>query len=150
MRSGMALGLVDPVEPAELAASYRALVAGVDEGRRVILVAESGGDVVGMAHIAPSDAANATHRAEVQRVAVAADARGGGVGRRLMAAVEEEARARGLTLLWLTTHAGTEAARFYEAIGYTELGVMPGYSRRPDGTLSPGAFYYRALTGRPL
>jgi len=49
------------------------------------------------------------------------------------------------TLLWLTTHEGTEAARFYEAIGYAELGVMPNYSRRPDGSLWPGVFYYRDL-----
>jgi acetyltransferase len=82
----------------------------------------------------------------VQRVAVAADARGRGVGRGLMAAVEEEARRHGLTLLWLTTHAGTDAAAFYESIGYTRLGVMPNYSRRPDGTLWPAVYYYRELT----
>jgi hypothetical protein len=34
MRSGMALGLVAPVDPAELAASYRAMVAGLSESRR--------------------------------------------------------------------------------------------------------------------
>jgi ribosomal protein S18 acetylase RimI-like enzyme len=145
MRSGMALGLVDPVDPVELEASYRSSVASLDAGRRVIVVAESEGAVVGMGHLVPSEARNATHRAEVQRVAVAAGARGSGVGRELMAAVEEEARARGLTLLWLTTHSGADAARFYEAIGYTRLGVMPDYSRRPDGTLWPGAFYYRRL-----
>jgi GNAT superfamily N-acetyltransferase len=140
MENGMALGATRATNLEEL---HRAALA--EEGR-VVLLAERDGHLVGMAHLAPSRAANATHRAEVQRVAVAADARGSGVGRRLMAAVEEEARALGLTLLWLTTHAEAEAARFYEAIGYTELGVMPGYSRRPDGTLWPGAFYYRELT----
>jgi len=147
MRSGMALGLVYPVEPGELAESYRELIASLDEGPRVVVVAESEEWVVGMAHLAPSGAANATHRAEVQRVAVASDARGRGVGRALMAAVEEEARGRGLTLLWLTTHADTDAAPFYESVGYTELGVMPSYSRRPDGTLASGVFFYRELGG---
>jgi acetyltransferase len=99
-----------------------------------------------MAHVAPSLAANATHRAEVQRVAVAADARGMGIGRRLMTAVEAAAQERGLTLLWLTTHDDTEACAFYEALGYAKLGVMPNYSRRPDGTLSPGAFYFKDLS----
>jgi GNAT superfamily N-acetyltransferase len=145
MRSGMALGLVEPVDPAELAGSYRAVVAGLSGSRRAIVVAESDGVVVGMAQLAPSEALNATHRAEVQRVAVAPEARRGGLGRALMAAVEQEARALGLTLLWLTTHAGSDAARFYEAIGYTLLGVMPDYSRKPDGTLWPGAFFYRRL-----
>jgi acetyltransferase len=62
-----------------------------------------------------------------------------------MAAVEEAARAQGLTLLWLTTHDASAACAFYEAVGYTKLGVMPGYSLRPDGTVSPGAFYFRQL-----
>jgi len=62
-----------------------------------------------------------------------------------MEAVENEARERGLTLLWLTTHADTDACAFYEAIGYTRLGVMPNYSRRPDGGLAAGAVYYREV-----
>jgi GNAT superfamily N-acetyltransferase len=142
MSSGMALGAAPGSDVGALAKLHRYALA---ESERVVLVAERDAEVVGMAHLVPSGAANATHRAEVQRVAVAVDARGRGVGRELMAAVEEEARRRGLTLLWLTTHAGSDAALFYESIGYTQLGVMPSYSRRPDGALWPGAFYFREL-----
>jgi len=119
--------------------------AALHEDGRIVLVAEIDGDVVAMAHVAPSGAANAPHRAEVQRVAVAARARGGGVGRKLMSAVEAEAREHGLTLLWLTTHDESDACAFYEAVGYTKLGVMPAYSSRPDGALAPAAFYYKDL-----
>jgi acetyltransferase len=63
-----------------------------------------------------------------------------------MEALEATARERGLTLLWLTTHDGSEACAFYEALGYTKLGAMPDYSRRPDGELWPGAFYFKELT----
>ena len=28
----------------------------------------------------------------------------------------------------------------------TKLGAMPNYSRRPDGELWPGAFYFKELT----
>jgi acetyltransferase len=63
-----------------------------------------------------------------------------------MAAVEEVARDHRIMLLWLTTHDATDACVFYEAIGYTKLGVMPNYSRRPDGTLWPGAFYFKDLS----
>jgi len=114
---------------------------------RKTALANCGIEVVAMAHIAPSGADNAPHRAEVQRVAVAETARGGGVGRSLMAAVEAIAAKHGLTLLWLTTHDETDACSFYEAVGYAKLGVMPAYSQRPDGTLAPGAFYYKVLTG---
>lgn len=121
--------------------------AALGEPGRVVLLAESGGDVLGMAHVAPSGAANAPHRAEVQRVVVAAEARGTGIGRELMEAVEEIALARGLTLLWLTTHDASDACAFYEAVGYTKLGVMPEYSQRPDGGLAAAAFYYKVLRG---
>jgi ribosomal protein S18 acetylase RimI-like enzyme len=142
---GMALGLLAPQDPDALADAYRTLVATLNELPRVLVVAEVDGRVVGMAQLAPSDAQNAAHRAEVQRVAVAADVRGKGIGRELMLAVEQESRVLGLTLLWLTTHDGTAAARFYEALGYTRLGVMPNYSRRPDGELAAGAFYFRIV-----
>jgi GNAT superfamily N-acetyltransferase len=139
MEDGMALGATLGTDLEEM---HRRALA---EGDRIVVVAELDGEVVGMAHLVPSDAANAPHRAEVQRVAVAAGARGSGVGRRLLAAVEEAALDRGLTLLWLTTHDGTDACAFYESVGYTKLGVMPAYSVRPDGNLAPGAFYFKRL-----
>jgi ribosomal protein S18 acetylase RimI-like enzyme len=142
---GMALGLLSPQDPSALRDAYRTLIATLDALPRVLVVAELDGAVVGMAQLAPSDTQNAAHRAEVQRVAVAANVRGQGVGRELMLAIDRAAQARGLTLLWLTTHEGTAAAHFYEALGYTRLGVMPNYSRRPDGELASGVFYYRTL-----
>ena len=140
----MALGArASSVEALEQA--YRSVVQNLNENDRVLIVAERAGEIVGMAQLARSSADNARHRAEVQRVAVAADVRGAGVGKLLMQAVEDQARGRGLTLLWLTTHAETDACAFYEAVGYTQLGVMPRYSTRPDGRLAPAAFYYREL-----
>jgi acetyltransferase len=140
MAAGMALGATRATDLEEL---HR---RGLAEEDRVVIVADHGGEVVGMAHLARSHAANAPHRAEVQRVAVAEDVRGTGVGAALMSAVENAALERGITILWLTTHDGSEACAFYEAVGYTKLGVMPAYSERPDGTRSPGAFYFRELT----
>jgi acetyltransferase len=139
MTAGMALGAT---RATDLEAFHEAALA---DPERVVLVAEVDGMVAGMAQLAPSSAANAPHRAEVQRVAVAEEARGTGVGRRLMEAVEAAALEREITLLWLTTHDGSEACAFYEAVGYAKLGVMPAYSFRPDGTLSPGAFYFKRL-----
>ena len=146
MAAGMALGAAPGVDLPTLELSHRAALA---EPGRIVLVAERDGEVVGMAHLVPSSAANAAHRAEVQRVAVAETARGTGVGRALMRAVEQAALGQGLTLLWLTTHDATDACAFYEAVGYAKLGVMPGYSVRPDGTPAPAAFYFKELRGSP-
>jgi acetyltransferase len=142
----MALGALDSMGRGVLERSYRDVVAALDEHERVLIVAEEAGRILGMAQLVFSGATNADHRAEVQRVGVASAARGQGIGRWLMAAVEEAARDHGLTLLWLTTHDGSNACAFYEAIGYTKLGVMPNYSRRPDGTLWAGAFYFKELS----
>jgi len=108
MGVGMALGAAPGADLEALERSHRDAVGAPG---RIVLVAEQDGDVVGMAHIVPSVAGNAAHRAEVQRVAVAERARGTGVGRILMRAVEEAAVERGLTLLWLTTHDATAPAR---------------------------------------
>jgi GNAT superfamily N-acetyltransferase len=145
MRLGMALGADGRASVGTLTRSYAKLVAGLDDRARILLVAERDGELVGMAQLVCSGIGNAPHRAEVQRVAVADAVRRTGVGRELMVAVEATAAQRGITLLWLTTHDETDACRFYESIGYTKLGVMPSYSRRPDGTLWPGAFYFREL-----
>ncbi len=142
----MALGALDTMGRGALERWYHGVVAGLDDRDRLLVFAEEGDRLVGMAQLVFSGATNAEHRAEVQRVGVAADARGRGIGGSLMAAVEEVARDHRITLLWLTTHDATDACVFYEAIGYTKLGVMPNYSRRPDGTLWPGAFYFKDLS----
>ena len=142
----MALGAAPGADRTTLERSHREALA---EPWRTVVVAELDGEVVGMAHVAPSGAANAPHSAEVQRVAVAESVRGAGVGLRLMEAVEVAAIEQGLTLLWLTTHAQSDACAFYDAIGYTKLGVMADYSLRPDGTVSPAAFYFKELRRSP-
>lgn len=142
----MALGALDSMGRGVLERSYRDVVAALDDRDRVLLVAEEDEGILAMAQLIFSGATNADHRAEVQRIGVAANARGRGIGRQLMVAVEETARQSGVTLLWLTTHDGTDACVFYEAIGYTRMGTMPNYSRRPDGTLWPGAFYFKELS----
>lgn len=57
-----------------------------------------------------------------------------GLGRRLLVAAEDRARAAGATELWL--HTG-EAARFYERCGYTAV--------RPKTTLEQDAVLWRPL-----
>ncbi|WP_336318420.1 GNAT family N-acetyltransferase [Streptomyces lavendofoliae] len=71
-----------------------------------------------------ADAAGKTGGAEgvgsLGRLAVAAPARGLGVGAALVRAIEDAARARGLTAVDL--HAQTRATGFYERLGYEAYG----------------------------
>jgi GNAT superfamily N-acetyltransferase len=137
--SDMALGLAAPLTHERAALAWREL-------HGVVLAAFGDADVVvGAVCLTRASAENGQHRAEVQKLVVRADARGGGIGTQLLDAVATRAKAEGITLLWLTTHAGTRSDAFYERIGWTRIGVIPGYARLPSGSLAANAFFYREL-----
>lgn len=65
---------------------------------------------------------------ELKRVYCRPEARGKGVAARLIAALEDEARALGLNLMRLETGVRSPAAlRFYERLGYQRCGPFGGY-----------------------
>ncbi|WP_348610141.1 GNAT family N-acetyltransferase [Halobaculum rarum] len=86
-----------------------------DETRTVEVVATARIRAVDAAEYGALDEA-AERIAKVERVVVARDRRGEGWGARVMAAVEDRARTRGLNEVVL--HAQTRAAGFYERLGY--------------------------------
>jgi acetyltransferase len=145
--SGSALGFLTPIDDEALREYWRGVIAGVETRSRVLIVARvEGGALVGSAQLDLATSPNGQHRAEVQKVVVLRSARGQGVGQQLMLAIEDEARARGRTLLVLDTRKGNSAERLYQKLGYIEIGVIPDYGRTVSGTLAPSVFFYRKLT----
>ena len=70
--------------------------------------------------------------AEIKRMYVRPNARGAGVARRLLAALEEQARRRGLGMIRLETGAGQpEAMALYASAGYTEIQGFGDYAGHP-------------------
>jgi putative acetyltransferase len=70
--------------------------------------------------------------AEIKRMFTRPEARGRGVGRAVLARLEDEARARGIGLLRLET--GTlqpDAHRLYEAAGYRQIPCFGEYAGEP-------------------
>jgi GNAT superfamily N-acetyltransferase len=143
--SNMSLGLAGPLTAEHAVEAWVDTAGRLDSRNRVLLAAVEDGVVVGTVQVVRAESENGGARAEVVRLAVRADRRGTGLGRRLLEAAVERARVLGLRLLWLTTHAGTDSDRFYEAVGWTRLGVLPAYSTRPDGTLVGAALFYREV-----
>jgi len=123
------------------------VLPGVRAGRRHVLVARSGGRIVGTVQIDLAAPPNQRHRAEVLKLLVHPDARRQGIARALMLAVEPLARSEGKTLLTLDTWTGGHAEVLYRSLGYVTVGVIPRYAR---GSLTPGleptTFMYKELT----
>jgi GNAT superfamily N-acetyltransferase len=64
--------------------------------------------------------------AELRQLWVRADRRGGGLGRRLVAAFEAGARARGAAKVFVSSHS-FQAPGLYEHLGYRATGRWDGY-----------------------
>lgn len=103
----------------------------------VFLCTESGGFALGRA---------VTDEAELLTLAVDRDHRRGGIGRRLLAAFEREARHRGAQTAFLEVSAENHAARaLYLSAGYIESGLRRGYYRKPCGTTVDAVVMNRRL-----
>ena len=72
-------------------------------------------------------------KGEIKRLFVRPEARRSGLAKRLMARLEDEARAMGLGTLYLDTSRGLhEAIRFYESIGFASAAFDPASAQDPE------------------
>jgi GNAT superfamily N-acetyltransferase len=95
----------------------------------VVLIAREGGRTVGCAGLRPMGEAVL----EIKHFFLASEARGRGLGRRLLAGVEEVARSLGARRIVLDTAAPlTEAAALYRSAGYS---TIPRYNDNPHGAV---------------
>lgn len=143
--SGASIGYLPPLDEVEATAYRASVMEDVARGTSVLLVARRGDVVVGTVQLALATKPNARHRAEVQKLIVVQSARGQGIGRLLMEAVEREARVERRTLLVLDTRHGDNAERLYRRLGYLEAGIIPIYTRGADGALEATVLFYRVL-----
>ncbi|MFF7857071.1 GNAT family N-acetyltransferase [Streptomyces sp. NPDC007904] len=96
-----------------------------DAGAVHVLAVREDGVPLGTGRLLHGEAAAAKNGGDpavgsLGRLAVTREARGLGVGAALVRAIEDAARARGLTAVDL--HAQTQALGFYERLGYTAYG----------------------------
>ncbi|HEV2072570.1 MAG TPA: GNAT family N-acetyltransferase [Thermomicrobiales bacterium] len=107
---------------------YRDAFAAIDaDPHQLLIVCEGGGQAGGTMQITfiPGLSRKGSTRALIEGVRVHRDARGTGLGTKMMQWAVEEARARGCAMVQLTTDASrTDAHRFYERLGFqkTHLG----------------------------
>ena len=117
----------------------------VDHGRRLLLAAFLNGAVVGTVQVVLALPPNQPHRAEIAKLLVHRSARRRGIAELLMERAEAEARVEGKTLLVLDTVTGDDAERLYERLGWTRVGVIPGYALYPDGRPCDTTVFWKSL-----
>ncbi|MFH9859202.1 GNAT family N-acetyltransferase [Streptomyces sp. NPDC017202] len=146
VHGGASVGFLAPLDRAEALAWWEGRAAGVAAGQLAVWAAlDDDGRVTGTVTLALPDKPNSRHRAELVKLMVHRDARGQGLGRRLLTTAEEAAAAAGVTLLHLDTETDSPAEHLYRTGGWTRAGVIPDYAADPSGVLRPTTLYYKHL-----
>jgi len=144
VEGGASIGFMLPIDAERAEAFWRRVAAGVTDGERVLFVADEGDGVLGTVQLIVEQPENQPHRADVAKMMVANRARRHGIGAALMHAAEQEAKARGKTLLVLDT-ASADAERLYARLGWQRCGTIPGYALLPAGGPCDTTYFFRVL-----
>jgi GNAT superfamily N-acetyltransferase len=142
---GASVSYMAPFSLDDARAAFDGFVAEVEQGRRLLLAAFEDGRPIGTVQIVLTLPPNQPHRGEIAKLLVHRSARRRGVAAKLMEAAEAEARAAGKTLLVLDTVTGDAAERLYERLGWTRVGVIPGYALYPDGRPCSTTVFWKEL-----
>ncbi|RSZ34035.1 GNAT family N-acetyltransferase [Variovorax beijingensis] len=144
VEGGASVSFMLPLTPERAQAFWHRVAEGVASGERALLVAEDAQGIFGTVQLVLGQPENQPHRAEVSKMLVHRRARRQGIGALLMQAAEQLAHEHGKTLLVLDT-SSAEAERLYARLGWTRVGVIPGYALLPGGAPCDTTYFYRAL-----
>ncbi|MFH9706643.1 GNAT family N-acetyltransferase [Streptomyces luteogriseus] len=150
VNGGASVGFLAPLSRAEALAWWEGRAADVAAGRLAVWAAGEGERVLGTVSLAFPDKPNSRHRAELVKLMVHPQARGRGLGRRLLATAEAAAAAAGVSLLHLDTETGSPAEHLYRSSGWTPIGAIPDYAADPGGVLRPTTIYYKHIPATAL
>jgi len=142
---GASVSYMAPFSHEQARAAFEGFALEVEQGRRLVIAAFAGGELVGTVQVILALPPNQPHRAEIAKLLVHRAARKRGIARLLMEHAESEARAAGRTLLVQDTVTGDDAERLYTRLGWTRVGVIPGYALYPDGRPCDTTVFWKAL-----
>jgi GNAT superfamily N-acetyltransferase len=142
---GASVSYLAPFSHEQARAAFEAVAAEVEQGRRLLLAAFAEGRLVGTVQVILALPPNQPHRGEIAKLLVHRSARKRGIAQLLMERAESEARSEGKTLLVLDTVTGDAAERLYTRLGWTRVGVIPGYALYPDRRPCDTTIFWKAL-----
>ena len=142
---GASVSYMAPFSHEDARGAFEAWAAEVEQGGRLIVAAFDNGELVGTVQVILALPPNQPHRAEIAKLLVHRSARRRGIAELLMEHAEAEARAEGKTLLVLDAVTEGDAARLYDRMGWTTVGVIPGYALYPDGRPCDTTVFWKRL-----
>ncbi|HKW12551.1 MAG TPA: GNAT family N-acetyltransferase [Gemmatimonadaceae bacterium] len=142
--SNAGISFMSDVTPAQATAWWRTKLSEASS-HTVFLVARDEQGVVGTVQLQPAWPPNQPHRADVAKLMVHRRARGRGIARALMHALERHAREQQFTLLLLDTCKDSAAERLYASMGWTRVGEVPEFALNPDGSWCDTVFFYKRV-----
>lgn len=145
VNSGASVGFMAPSKAHDFIPYWDRITNEVESGDTALLVAEHNGEIVGTVQLGLAQMPNQPHRADLKKLLIHRKARGLGLARKLMEAIEEEARNRRKTLLCLDTATGSPAEAIYTHLGWERVGVIPNYALYPDGSPCATTLFYKGL-----
>ena len=143
--AGASVSYMWPFSHEQAREAFEAWADEVGRGRRVLLAAFSNGEVVGTVQVILALPPNQPHRGEIAKLLVHRSARRRGIAEALMEHAEAEARAEGKTLLVLDAVTGDDAERLYARLGWSKVGVVPGFALYPDGRPCDTTYFWKGL-----
>ncbi len=145
VNGGASVGFMLPFTPQDGADYWQGVIDSVDAGHIILAVADVDGRTVGTVQIGLAQKPNQPHRGDLMKLLVHRSARGQGLSRALVAAVEAEAVKQGRTLLVLDTATGSEAEAIYPRFGWQRVGVIPDYALWPQGGYCSTTLFYKQV-----
>ncbi|HEY6963259.1 MAG TPA: GNAT family N-acetyltransferase [Gaiellaceae bacterium] len=145
VQGGASVSFLAPFTRDDARDFFASVLPDVERGRRVLLAAYDGGELVGTVQLIHAWPPNQPHRADVSKLLVHRRARGKGAARALMERLEEEARADGKSLLVLDTVTDSPAFHLYANMGWTIVGPIPDFALFPDGRPCETTFFWKRV-----
>ena len=141
---GASVSFMLPFSRDDAARFFDKVIVSIAAGDSVLVAAKLDGRIVGSVQLGLDMPPNQPHRGDIRKLLVHRAARNHGIGAKLMARAEAEAKARGRTLLVLDT-AGSEAERLYVRGGWQRVGVVPDYAMWPGGGFCATTFFWKRI-----
>jgi len=143
--NGASIGFLPPLSEVDAGHYWASVNADLQDQSRVMFIALDNQRVVGCVQLALVNKPNGDHRCDVEKLMVHTCARGKGIGKYLMHALEEKAKSLHRQLLVLDTRLGDIASDLYRKLGYLEAGQIPDFAKNENGGLDPTVFFYKKI-----